>query len=80
MLLFVEKNNFAPPALPFVTNSPEDDGTVTGRFVDVPKTTLATLLRFVEDRSLITYAPGKRYRMTELLAEGNFRLVPDFPK
>jgi hypothetical protein len=78
MLLSVERSTFTPPALPSITNSPEFDGSITGRFIDVPNAILATLLEHIEAGTLQTYAPGRRYRMTELLAEGNCQLMPDF--
>jgi hypothetical protein len=80
MTLFVEKSNVGtnPPALPFVASEPEADGTILGRFVDVSKTTLIQFLQPSLDGKLYTFMPGKRYKVTQLMAEGSFVLVPEF--
>ena len=79
MQVFV-KNDDHEFKFPYVLSSePEADGSYVGRFHDVTRTDLLPMLQPSLDGTLVTYRPtGKRQRIVDLMAEGQFRLVNDY--
>jgi hypothetical protein len=77
LTLFVEqRNETTASSLKCVTDSPAPDGVIAGRFVDASKNELLPFLGPSLEGKVYTFVPGCRYRVTELTAEGFFKLVP----
>ena len=79
LILFIEKDS-ATTRMEYIADSPAPDGSITGRFLNEPEETLPTILApFLgpsKQGKVFTYKPGHRYTVTNLTAQGKFKLVP----
>jgi hypothetical protein len=77
MIVYVEGQNTLTFKVEYVAESPATDGTIAGRICNQSKQDLLPLLQPSRDGIAYTFLPGRRYKLTELRAEGGFKLVPD---
>jgi hypothetical protein len=77
MIVYIECDNTCSPPLKYRSELPSLDGTIEGRFVDLPKGELTKFLKEDVLGTVYTYLPGQKYRVSNLTVDGAFRLVPD---
>jgi|GraSoiStandDraft_4_1057263.scaffolds.fasta_scaffold1239200_2 hypothetical protein len=75
-LTLFEKQKNTHVIMEYAAECPNADGSIVGRFLDGTEETLLPLISPSEGGDLYAFAPGKRYKVTGLTLDGNFKLVP----